>query len=64
LALTRHSINKNFISSVKNTSWKFGGVTQAVEHLPSKCEALSSNPSTTKKNEKEKKRKKSKLWFK
>jgi hypothetical protein len=26
-----------------------GGVTQVVEHLPSKCEALSSNPITTKK---------------
>jgi hypothetical protein len=25
------------------------GVTQVVEHLPSKCEALSLNPSTTKK---------------
>jgi hypothetical protein len=26
-----------------------GGVAQVVEHLPSKCEALSSKPSTTKK---------------
>jgi hypothetical protein len=25
------------------------GVVQAAEHLPSKCKALSSNPSTTKK---------------
>jgi hypothetical protein len=29
-----------------------GGVTQAVARLPSKCEALSSNPSTAKKNKK------------
>jgi hypothetical protein len=29
-----------------------GGVAQAVEHLPSKCEALDSNPSTAKKKRK------------
>jgi hypothetical protein len=37
-----------------------GEVSQVVEHLPSKCEALSSNPSTAKKKKKKKeKRKKS-----
>jgi hypothetical protein len=29
-----------------------GGVAQAVEHLPNNCEAISSNPSTTKKERK------------
>jgi hypothetical protein len=29
-------------------------MTQLIEHLPSKCEALSSNTSTTKKKKKEK----------
>jgi hypothetical protein len=62
LALTRHSINKSFTSSVKNKSWKVGRVTQEVEHLPSKCEALSSNSTTT--NKMKKKRKEYKLWFK
>jgi hypothetical protein len=27
-----------------------GGVTQVVDHVPSKCEALSPNPNTAKKN--------------
>jgi hypothetical protein len=31
-----------------------GGVPQVVKHLPGKCEALSSNPSTAKKHKKEK----------
>jgi hypothetical protein len=31
-------------------SSRAGGVAQAVEHLPSKCEALSSSPSTAKVN--------------
>jgi hypothetical protein len=30
-----------------------GGMTQVVEHLPSKCEALNPNPSTKKKRKKE-----------
>jgi hypothetical protein len=34
----------------KVVNLRAGGVTQAVEHLPNKCEALSSNPSTTKKS--------------
>jgi hypothetical protein len=29
----------------KNSSQRAGGVVQVVEHLPSKCEALSLNPS-------------------
>jgi hypothetical protein len=29
-----------------------GGMTQVVEHLPSKCEALNPNPSTKKKKKK------------
>jgi hypothetical protein len=33
------------------------GVTQVVEHLPSKCKALCSKPSTTKKEKKGKERK-------
>jgi hypothetical protein len=37
-----------------------GGMTQAIERLPSKCEALSSNSSTVKKK-KEKKRKEKEL---
>jgi hypothetical protein len=32
-----------------------GRVTQVVEHLPSKCEALNSNPSTTKKQKQKQK---------
>jgi hypothetical protein len=35
-----------------------GGVAQVVEHLPRKCEALSSNPSPAKKKKKKKKKKK------
>jgi hypothetical protein len=39
--------------SRENTSQKVaGGVAQGVEHLPSKCEALSANPCTTKKKKK------------
>jgi hypothetical protein len=37
---------------LKNTPFGVGGVTQVIEHLPSKCEALSSNPSTAKKEKK------------
>jgi hypothetical protein len=33
-----------------------GGVTHLVERLPSKCKALSSNPSTAKKKKKKKKK--------
>jgi hypothetical protein len=35
-----------------NTKYKAGKVAQAAEHLPSTCEALSSNPSTTRKKKK------------
>jgi hypothetical protein len=38
------------------------GVAQVVERLPSKCEALSSNPSATKKKLKKKKFKKSRIF--
>jgi hypothetical protein len=37
------------------TQKRAGGVAQAVECLPSKCEALNSNPSTAKKNNNKKK---------
>jgi hypothetical protein len=38
-------------------------VAQAVEHLPSKCKALRSNPSPArKKSEQEKEEKKKKFW--
>jgi hypothetical protein len=45
-------------STKKNdpTHKRAGGVVQAVEHLPIKCEALSSNPSTDKKKKKNPKR--------
>jgi hypothetical protein len=35
----------------KNNQKRAGKVTQVVEHLPSKCEALSSTPSTSKKTQ-------------
>jgi hypothetical protein len=37
-----------------------GGVAQVIESLPSKCEALSSNPITSKKKKREKKKNSSK----
>jgi hypothetical protein len=37
----------------KNTKKRAGRVTQVVEHLPSKSEALSSSPSTAKKKRKQ-----------
>jgi hypothetical protein len=40
---------------VKSGNLGAGGVIQVVEHLPSKCEALSSNPSTKKKRKERKK---------
>jgi hypothetical protein len=46
----------------KTLSWKYptqnrpGGVAQVIERLPSKCEALTSNPSTTTKKKKKKKK--------
>jgi hypothetical protein len=40
------------ISQKYPTQNRAGGVTQVVEHLPHKCEALSSNPSTAKKEKK------------
>jgi hypothetical protein len=42
----------------KNAKFRAGGVVQVVECLPSKCEALSLNPSTEKKKKKKKKKKK------
>jgi hypothetical protein len=40
-----------------NQSKKAGGMAQAVKHLPNKCKALSSNPSTTGKEGGRKKKK-------
>jgi hypothetical protein len=37
-------------------SCQSGGVTQVVQHLPSKCEVLSSSPTTAKKKKKERKK--------
>jgi hypothetical protein len=34
---------------LKNKATRTGGMIQVIEHLPSKCRTLSSNPSTTKK---------------
>jgi hypothetical protein len=34
---------------IKKFTFRAGGMAQAVERLPSKCKALSSNPSTAKK---------------
>jgi hypothetical protein len=39
----------------KKSQKRAGGVTQAIEHLLSKCEALNSNPKTTTKKKKKKK---------
>jgi hypothetical protein len=44
-ALTYSCLNKKL-------SYRAGGGAQVIEHLPSKCEALSSIPSTTKKKKK------------
>jgi hypothetical protein len=43
---------KKKVSTYLKNKAKKGWVTQVVEHLPSKCEALSSNPSATKKKKK------------
>jgi hypothetical protein len=43
-------IEKN--SLAKQMERKAGGITQVVEHLPSKCKALISNPSTNKETKK------------
>jgi hypothetical protein len=37
-------------------------VVQVVEHLPSKCEALSSTPTTAKTNKKQKQKQKNPSW--
>jgi hypothetical protein len=39
------------------TQTRAGGVVQVVEYLPSKCEALNSNPSTAKKKKKKERKK-------
>jgi hypothetical protein len=44
------SVLKFYIKKCQN--WA-GGVAQVIQHLPSKCEALSTNPSTTKKKKRE-----------
>jgi cytochrome c5 len=43
------------ISKIPNTHKKADWVAQVIEHLPSKCEALNSDPSTEKGKEKKKK---------
>jgi hypothetical protein len=43
----REALSKN-----KTRAKNAGGMTQVVEHLLSNCEALNSNPSTTKKRKK------------
>jgi hypothetical protein len=45
-------------SILKNTQKRAGGVAQAIEHLPSKCEALSSTVGTVLQKKKKKKKKK------
>jgi hypothetical protein len=45
----------------KNAKFRAGGVVQVVECLPSKCEALSLNPSTEKKKKRKKKKEKAKF---
>jgi hypothetical protein len=42
------------ILKITNTQKKAGKVAQLIDNLPSKCRALSSSPSTTKKNKKKK----------
>jgi hypothetical protein len=39
---------------MKLLCWRAGGMVHVIESLPSKCEALSSNPNTTKKTKKQK----------
>jgi hypothetical protein len=45
----REEKKKNSILKMPKKGWRHG---QAIEHLPSKCKALSSNPSTAKKKKK------------
>jgi hypothetical protein len=45
---TYNKKNKRIFSQVKNSKGA-GGMSQVVEHLPTTCESLSSNPSTIKK---------------
>jgi hypothetical protein len=44
------------------THKRAGGVAQVIECLPSKCEALSSNPSTEKKKKKGRERERERNW--
>jgi hypothetical protein len=52
LATSEAGIRRSALAKSETLSQKYptqkraGGVAQVVEHLPSKCEALSSNPST------------------
>jgi hypothetical protein len=48
-------MGKNHENPPEKITKRVGGGIQAVEHLPSKQEVLSSNPSTTKKKRKKKK---------
>jgi hypothetical protein len=45
-------INVRIYLKNKSKAKRIGAVDQVIEHLPSKCKALSSNPSTEKKKKK------------
>jgi hypothetical protein len=47
LSRNRRSECKTLFGKISNAK-RAGGMAQEVEHLPSKCKALSSNPSTAK----------------
>jgi hypothetical protein len=46
---TIFDVEKGYKGRLSLKKCKTSGVAQVVEHLPSQCEALSSNPTTTKK---------------
>jgi hypothetical protein len=50
-------MHKKTLSKKQTKAKRVGGVTQVVEHLPSKHEALSSNSSTAKKQQEEQQQK-------
>jgi hypothetical protein len=50
-------MHKKTLSKKQTKAKRVGGVTQVVEHLPSKHEALSSNSSTAKKQQEERQQK-------
>jgi hypothetical protein len=48
---TMPDLGKEFLDMTPEAQFRAGGVAQAVEHLSSKCKALSSNPSRAKKKQ-------------